>query len=131
MFSSTEYGRSSDTVIGMPNRAAYSIESRRVKPHVRTGASTSRSGARARRLTSKRTWSLPLPVQPWATASAPNSRAAATRWRVITGRDSDDTSGYLPSYRAFALIALATRRCAYSSRASTTRASIAPATSAR
>ena len=27
--------------------------------------------------TSKRTWSLPLPVQPCATASAPNSRAAA------------------------------------------------------
>ena len=26
--------------------------------------------------TSKRTWSLPLPVQPWATVVAPNSRAA-------------------------------------------------------
>ena len=48
----------------------------------------------------------------------------------MTGRDSDDTSGYLPSYRALALIALTTNRDAYSSRASTTRASIAPATSA-
>ena len=62
-------------------------------PHSRTGASTSRSGARARVDTSKRTWSLPLPVQPWATASAPNSRAAATRCFTITGRESDDTSG--------------------------------------
>ncbi len=71
--------------------------SSRVKPHTRTGASTSRSGASARTDTSKRTWSLPLPVQPWATESAPNSRAASTRCLAITGRDSADTSGYLPS----------------------------------
>ncbi len=50
MFSSTEYGLSSETVIGMPKRAAYSMESGRVKPHMRTGASTSRSGASVRRL---------------------------------------------------------------------------------
>ena len=97
MFSSTEYGLSSETVMGIPKRAAYSMESCRVKPHTRTGARTSRSGASVRRLTSNRTWSLPLPVQPWATASAENSRAAATRWRAMTGRDNDDTSGYLPS----------------------------------
>ena len=64
---------------GMPRRSAYSIESSRVKPQLRTGASTSRSGASARVETSKRTWSLPLPVQPWATASAPWRRAASTR----------------------------------------------------
>ena len=52
--------------------------------------------------TSKRTWSLPLPVQPWATASAPKRRAASTRCLTMTGRDSDETSGYLPSYRALA-----------------------------
>ena len=79
MFSSTEYGFASVTVIGMAKRAAYSIESWRVKPHIRTGARTSRSGASVRTLTSNRTWSLPLPVQPCATASAWNSRAAATR----------------------------------------------------
>ena len=39
--------------------------------HERTGAITSRSGASARVDTSKRTWSLPFPVQPCATASAP------------------------------------------------------------
>ena len=67
--------------------------SSRVMPQVRTGAITSRSGASARVDTSKRTWSLPLPVQPWATASAPCSLAAATRCFTITGRDRADTSG--------------------------------------
>ena len=43
--------------------------------------------------TSKRTWSLPLPVQPWATVVAPCSRAAATRCLTITGRESAETSG--------------------------------------
>src|SRR3954468_6786237 len=49
----------------------------------------------------------------------------------MTGRDSAETSGYLPSYSAFALIARATYSRPYSSRASTTSASIAPAASAR
>ena len=40
-------------------------------PHTRAGAKISRSGARARVPTSKRTWSLPLPVQPCATAVGP------------------------------------------------------------
>ena len=53
--------------------------------------------------TSNRTWSLPLPVQPWATVSAPNCCAAATRCLTITGRDSADTSGYLSLYSALAL----------------------------
>jgi hypothetical protein len=34
---------------------------------------------------------------PWATVSAPWARAAATRWRTMTGRESAETRGYLPS----------------------------------
>ena len=91
--SSIEYGCSLVALMGMSKRAAYSIESARVMPQLRTGATTSRSGARARVATSKRTWSLPLPVQPWATASAPWARATSTRCFTMTGRDSADTSG--------------------------------------
>ena len=40
----------------------------------------------ARPLISKRTWSLPLPVAPWATASAPVSRAISIRRLEISGR---------------------------------------------
>ena len=43
--------------------------------------------------TSKRTWSLPLPVQPCATVCAPKSYAACTKCLTITGRYSADTSG--------------------------------------
>ena len=92
---------------------------------------TSRSGASARVDTSKRTWSLPLPVQPWATASAPCWRAAATRCLTMIGRDSDEISGYLPSYLALAFSAGATKSLANSSVQSTTRASTAPAARAR
>ncbi len=88
-----EYGCSFVALTGMSNRAAYSIESARVRPQLRTGATTSRSGASARVATSKRTWSLPFPVQPWATASAPWRRATSTRWRTMTGLDSAETSG--------------------------------------
>ncbi len=69
--SSIEYSFSFVAEIGISWRAAYSMASSRVSPQWRTGARISRSGARARMPTSKRTWSLPLPVQPWATASAP------------------------------------------------------------
>jgi hypothetical protein len=69
------------------------MQSSRVMPQLRTGAITSRSGASARVETSKRTWSLPLPVQPWATAVAPWWRAAVTRCLTITGRDRAETSG--------------------------------------
>ena len=64
MFSSIEYSFSFVASIGMSHFAARSMQSARVRPHTRTGASTSRSGARARVDTSKRTWSLPFPVQP-------------------------------------------------------------------
>ncbi len=69
------------------------MASSRVIPQVRTGASTSRFGAMERTPTSKRTWSLPFPVQPWATAPAPYRLAASTRCRTMTGRDRADTSG--------------------------------------
>ena len=51
------------------------------------------SGASAATAASKRTWSLPLPVQPWATESAPSSRATLARCRAMTGRLKADTSG--------------------------------------
>ncbi|SLI04332.1 Uncharacterised protein [Mycobacteroides abscessus subsp. abscessus] len=46
--------------------------------------------------TSKRTWSLPLPVQPCATVSAPWNLAASTRCLTISGRLIAETSGYWP-----------------------------------
>jgi hypothetical protein len=91
---------------------------------------TSRSGASAANDVSKRTWSLPLPVQPWATASAPASRAAATTFSAMRGRASEDTSGYRPSYSALACSAGQQNRVTYSSRASATSSS-APAAAAR
>ena len=100
--SSIEYSFSLVAPTGMLCFPAYSIESSRVNPQFRTGASISRSGASAMADTSKRTWSLPLPVQPWARPSAPYFRAIATWCFTINGRDSADTSGYLPSYSALA-----------------------------
>jgi hypothetical protein len=81
--------------------------------------------------TSKRTWSLPFPVEPWATPAAPVSRATRTRWRTISGRDSADTSGYLPMYIALAFSAGAMKSVANSSFASTTTDSTAPQARAR
>jgi len=95
------------------------------------GASTTRSGAIAIAVTSKRTWSLPLPVQPCPIADAPTSRATRTRWRVISGLDSALTSGYFPMYRALAAIEGATKSFANSSLASTTTDSTAPQPRAR
>jgi hypothetical protein len=51
-----------------------------------------------------RTWSLPLPVQPWAIVSQPVSRAASTASFAISGRPSAVNSGYPPPYSALALI---------------------------
>ena len=64
-----------------------------------------RSGASAPMPTSNRTWSLPLPVHPWATVVAPCLCAAATRCWTITGREIDEISGYRSMYKAFALSA--------------------------
>src|ERR1700693_4290230 len=84
----------------MPYLAAYSISSSRFMPHSRTGATTSRSGARAAVVTSNRTWSLPLPVQPCAMAVAPSRRATSTIIAAISGRPSAVASGYSFSYTA-------------------------------
>ena len=95
--SSMEYSFSLVTVMGISHLSASTTQSSRVRPHTRAGAKIRRSGASERTPTSKRTWSLPLPVHPWATAVAPWRRASATRWRTMTGRDRAETSGYFPS----------------------------------
>ena len=92
-FWSIEYGDLDVTSIGRPFSAANAIALSLVIPESRTGARTATSGARLARPTSKRTWSLPLPVQPCATRPAPCSRATRARWATISGRDSADTSG--------------------------------------
>ena len=52
---------------------------------------------------SKRTWSLPLPVAPCETASAPTCLAISI-WRfAMSGRAMEVPSRYTPSYSAFAL----------------------------
>ncbi len=88
-----EYSFSFVARTGMSWAAAYAIESSRVNPQLRTGAMSSRSGANAMADTSKRTWSLPLPVQPWATPSAPYRRASSTWCLTMSGRLSAETSG--------------------------------------
>ena len=46
---------------------------------------------------SMRTWSLPLPVQPWATAVAPYLCAVSTSFLAMSGRPIAVLSGYLSS----------------------------------
>ena len=79
---------------------------------------------------SKRTWSLPLPVQPWATYLAPNWWATATRCFAMSGRDSALTSGYLFSYMALASMAQERYSLAKVSRMSMTAQPMAPVASA-
>ena len=45
-----------------------------------------RSGAKALMASSKRTWSLPLPVHPWQIASAPSFLAISTSFFAMGGR---------------------------------------------
>ena len=81
------YGRSAVTGTGMSCRLANSIsEVRELRSHSRQGAITRSSGASAAYVSSKRTWSLPLPVAPWATASAPSRRATSTWAWAMSGR---------------------------------------------
>ena len=70
-FWSMEYGDFFVTSIGSDFSSAKAIALSRDMPESRTGAITLRSGASAPMPTSKRTWSLPLPVQPCATVVAP------------------------------------------------------------
>ena len=88
-----EYGDLVDTSIGRPLSSANAMALSRVQAKSRAGAMTFRSGLRADRPASKRTWSLPLPVQPCDTVVPPNSFAAVTRCLTISGRDSAETSG--------------------------------------
>ena len=52
----------------------------------RHGAMTCNSGASAAAVSSNRTWSLPLPVAPWAMASAFSRRAISTMRLAMSGR---------------------------------------------
>ena len=94
MLSSIEYGGDSvPPLIGMPFLRAYSISSWRPICQSRTGAMIFSSGASAATVPSIRTWSLPLPVQPWAIVSQPVSRATSTAIFAISGRPSAVNSG--------------------------------------
>ena len=64
---------------GMPCSRAYAISSSRPICQARTGAMTFSSGASVAIVASMRTWSLPLPVQPWAIVSQPVWRAYVDR----------------------------------------------------
>ena len=96
-FSSIENGAAWVAWTGIPLSSAYSISSSRVQIRSRSGAITCRPGSVALNESSKRSWSFPLPVQPCTTASAPSSTASSATACAITGRESAETSGYLPS----------------------------------
>ncbi len=51
------------------------------------------SGASVATVASMRTWSLPLPVQPWAIVSQPVLRAYSTAILAISGRPKAVNSG--------------------------------------
>ena len=92
--SSIEYGATSvPPLTGMPCLRAYSISSSRPICQPRTGAMTFSSGASVAIVASMRTWSLPLPVQPWAIVSQPVWRAYSTASLAISGRPSAVNSG--------------------------------------
>src|SRR3954463_11578891 len=78
-FWSIEYGDLCDTSIGRPFSSGSAIALSRVQAKSRAGAITRRSGASEPRPTSKRTWSLPLPVQPCETIVPPCWRGGANR----------------------------------------------------
>ena len=59
-----------------------------------------KSGARALMPSSKRIWSLPLPVAPWQMAVAPSLRAISTRRLAMPGRAIEVPKRYLFSYTA-------------------------------
>ena len=57
------------------------------------------SGAKRLMASSNRTWSLPLPVAPWAMASAPSASAISASFLPMTGRAKAVPSRYF-SYLA-------------------------------
>ena len=71
----------------MSCRRANSISAlREVRSHSRQGAITRSCGASAAYVSSKRTWSLPFPVAPCATASARSFNAISTCAWAMSGR---------------------------------------------
>ena len=84
-FWSIEYGLAKLIGTGISFSCAYSISSSRDHFHSRTGARTSKSGFNALMETSKRTWSLPFPVQPCATATAFSSSATSPIFLKLVG----------------------------------------------
>ena len=96
------------------------------RSHSRTGAITLSSGSSAIMEVSKRTWSLPLPVQPWATHVAPYLWATSTRCLEMSGRERAESSGYLFSYMALAAMAQVRYVFANSSVMSTTSTATQP-----
>ena len=76
-----------ETIEGMPVTRAYSISSSRdLISHSRQGATMGILGAKCLMVSSNRTWSLPLPVQPWQIASAPSLMAISTKPLAMQGR---------------------------------------------
>ena len=67
---------------------------------VRQGAMIFMWGARDLMVSSKRTWSLPLPVAPWQMAVAPSFRAISTNFSAMMGRAKLVPSRYFCSYTA-------------------------------
>ena len=66
-----------------------SIASRLFRSQMRQGLITRSCGESAAYVLSKRTWSLPLPVQPWQSASHPVASATSTCARAMIGRAID------------------------------------------
>ena len=61
---------------------------RYILPALQAGAMTRTPGISARADTSMRTWSLPLPVQPWAMNGVPSMPAISTTFFAMSGRPS-------------------------------------------
>ena len=92
-FWSMENGLFSVCTIGSLCSLAKAISTSRVRDRSRIGLMAFSVGSMEAMETSKRTWSLPLPVQPWEMVSAPNWWAARTRCLEISGREMAETSG--------------------------------------
>ena len=103
-FWSMEYGCFLVATTGISCFAAYSMQSSRdFNSHSRHGAMIFVFGESALIVNSKRTWSFPLPVAPWAMASAPSCAAISTNFLAINGLAKEVPNRYLPSYTAPAL----------------------------
>ena len=81
------------TGTGSPRASRYAMESARCTFSLRMGARISSSGASTRSATSKRTWSLPAPVEPCPTAVAPTCRATSMTESACWVRSADTLSG--------------------------------------